>query len=86
MQSNEIRKILTRRPFQPVRFIMSSGDSYRVNHPELAILTDDGSIYVFRKESGPENASIEIEPRIHLDGIISVLHINGVEEVRDHAA
>jgi hypothetical protein len=33
------RELLTRRPFQPFRLVMSSGQSYEVRHPEMAFLT-----------------------------------------------
>ncbi|MBW3543020.1 MAG: hypothetical protein KY476_22390 [Planctomycetes bacterium] len=33
------RELLSRRPFQPFRVVMSSGESYEVRHPEMALLT-----------------------------------------------
>jgi hypothetical protein len=33
------RKLLARRPFQAFRFVMSSGQTYEVRHPEMALLT-----------------------------------------------
>jgi hypothetical protein len=39
MTLQTFREILTRRPFQPFRLVMSSGQSYDVRDPEMALLT-----------------------------------------------
>lgn len=39
MTVQTFRDLLTRRPFQPFRLVMSSGQSYEVRHPEMAFLT-----------------------------------------------
>ena len=39
MTVQTFRKLLTERPFKPFRLIMSSGQSYEVRHPEMAMLT-----------------------------------------------
>jgi hypothetical protein len=31
--------MLNRRPFQPVKVVLSSGESYEIRHPEMAFLT-----------------------------------------------
>ena len=33
------RELMTQRPFQPFRLVMSSGQTYDVRHPEMALLT-----------------------------------------------
>jgi hypothetical protein len=33
------KTLLARRPFKPFRLVMSSGESYEVRHPEMALLT-----------------------------------------------
>ena len=38
MTTDAFRKILRRQPFQPFRLVMSSGKSYDVRHPEMALL------------------------------------------------
>jgi hypothetical protein len=45
MSVKAIKDRLSRRPFEPFRVIMSSGDSYEVRHPELAFLLRNG-LYV----------------------------------------
>ena len=39
MTVQTFRELLTRRPFQPFRLVMSSGQTYEVRHPEMAYLT-----------------------------------------------
>jgi hypothetical protein len=39
MTVQTFRQLLGERPFRPFRLIMSSGESYEVRHPELAMLT-----------------------------------------------
>lgn len=39
MTLQTFRKMLARRPFQAVRLVTSSGESYEVRHPETAFLT-----------------------------------------------
>jgi hypothetical protein len=33
------RELLAQRPFRPFRLVMSSGNTYEVRHPEMALLT-----------------------------------------------
>ena len=39
MTVQTFREMLARRPFQPVRIVTSSGQTYEVRHPEMAVLT-----------------------------------------------
>ena len=39
MTVQTFRELLTQRPFQPFRLMMSSGQTYEVRHPEMALLT-----------------------------------------------
>jgi hypothetical protein len=39
MTTQTFRELLTQRPFKPFRLVMSSGESYEVRHPEMAMLT-----------------------------------------------
>jgi len=45
MSASIIRDTLSRRPFQPFRILLSSGDAYDVRHPENALLVKSG-VYV----------------------------------------
>src|SRR6185437_1120837 len=39
MTVQTFRELLTQRPFKPFRLVMSSGQTYDVRHPEMAMLT-----------------------------------------------
>jgi hypothetical protein len=39
MTVQTFRELLTKRPFEPFRVVMSSGQAYEVRHPEMALLT-----------------------------------------------
>jgi hypothetical protein len=71
------REMLGRRPFQPVRLTLSSGQSYEIRHPEMAFLT---------------RTSILIGTDIAEDGlsqefkIISLLHVASMEPLSNEAA
>jgi len=38
MTTEAFRRLLKRQPFQPFRLVMSSGKSYDVRHPEMALV------------------------------------------------
>ncbi len=39
MTVQTFRELLSHRPFRPFRLVMSSGQTYDVRHPEMALLT-----------------------------------------------
>lgn len=39
MTIEAFRDLLSRQPFRPFRLVMSSGQTYEVRHPEMAMLT-----------------------------------------------
>ena len=39
MTVQTFRDLLTQKPFRPFRLVMSSGQTYEVRHPEMAMLT-----------------------------------------------
>jgi hypothetical protein len=57
MSIDVLRDVLARRPFEPFRIILSSGDFYEVRHPENALLVRSG-MYVAQHDNGdlPERA------------------------------
>ncbi len=70
MTLQTFRDLLTARPFQPFRLIMSSGQSYEVRHPEVAFLSRT-AIYV-----GIDTAEDNIPTDYR---ICSVLHVSSIE-------
>jgi hypothetical protein len=77
MTLQSFRELLTQRPFKPFRLVMSSGQSYDVRHPEMALLT---------------RTSILVGVDIADDGvpaefkICSLLHVATVEPVSGASA
>ena len=77
MTVQTFREMLARRPFQPVRLTLSSGQSFEIRHPEMALLT---------------RTSILIGTDLSDDGvpaefkIISLLHVASMEPMPSQAA
>lgn len=76
MTVQTFRELLAQRPFRPFRLVMSSGQSYEVRHPEMAMLTrgdmlvgvgeaDDGVPAEFRICSLLHVATVEPLPTGH---------------------
>lgn len=70
MTVQTFREMLARRPFQPVKLTLSSGQSREIRHPEMAMLTrtsilvgidlaDDGVPAEFKIISLPHVTAIE---------------------------
>lgn len=72
MTVQTFRELLAQRPFRPFRLVMSSGQSYEVRHPEMALLTrTDLLVGVGDSEEG-----VPAEFRI-----CSLLHVATVEPI-----
>lgn len=77
MTVQTFREMLTRRPFQPVKLTLSSGQSFEIRHPEMAFLT---------------RTSILIGIDLAEDGvpaefkIVSLLHVASMEPISPQAA
>ena len=71
MSASELKDRLQRRPFEPFRLVLSSGDAFDVRHPEMALL-GKGGIYV----SVPD-------PNDELPDVIwcSLLHVTAIEPI-----
>jgi hypothetical protein len=70
MTVQTFRELLTQRPFKPFRLVMSSGRSYEVRHPEMALLTKS-DILVGIDET-EEGVPAEFK-------ICSLLHVSAIE-------
>lgn len=71
-----IRELLARRPFSPFRVILSSGGSYDVRHPEIALVLK-GGLYI----GLPGNAGDVPESIPDRAVFCSALHLGGVESL-----
>ena len=69
MTVQTFRNLLTKRPFEPFRVVMSSGERYDVRHPEMAFLTRT-TLYI----GTGDDQGIPEDP-----AFCSLLHITAVE-------
>jgi hypothetical protein len=76
MTIQTFQKLFARRPFQPFRLVMSSGKTYDVRHPEMAMLTrTDILVGVDVAEDG---VPAEFD-------ICSLLHVTAIEPLNSTA-
>jgi hypothetical protein len=69
MTTQTFRDLLSARPFQPFRLVMSSGQTYDVRHPEMAMLMKTDLLVGTDEEEG-------LPTRYK---ICSLLHVTAVE-------
>jgi hypothetical protein len=72
MTVQTFRDLLARRPFQPFRLVMSSGQTYEVRHPEMALLTRTDMLV------GVDIADDGVPAEFK---ICSLLHVTAVEPI-----
>jgi len=72
MSLTEIRERLRKQPFEPFRVVLSSGESYEVRHPELAMLLR-GGIYVAEADAKGQLPE--------MPAWCSLLHISAIEPI-----
>ena len=77
MTVQTFREMLARRPFQPVRLTLSSGQSFEIRHPEMALLTRT-SILV-GTDVGEDDVPAAFK-------VISLLHDTSLEPLTTQAA
>jgi hypothetical protein len=74
---DNLKELLSRRPFTPFRVILSSGDSFEVRHPEFAWLTK-GGLYVGLPAKASSNGNVDLPERAVF---CAALHLAGVEQL-----
>jgi hypothetical protein len=77
MTVQTFREMLARRPFQPVRLILSSGESYEIRLPEMAMLTRTSLLV--GTDLADDGISAEFK-------ILSLLHVTAIEPITQQAA
>jgi len=77
MTTQTFREMRARRPFQPVRLILSSGQSYEIRHPEMALLTRTDILI----GTGLADDGIPSEFKI-----CSLLHVTAIEPIERTSA
>ena len=75
MSITTLREALGRRPFEPFRIRLSSGDMYEVRHPEAALLLKGGVYIGLPADNGPtENGDLP-DRAVYC----SLLHVAAIE-------
>ena len=77
MTVQTFRDMLAKRPFQPVKIVMSGGQSYEIRHPEVAFLSRT-AIFV-----GVDVADDGVPAEFR---ICSLLHVTAIEPLTATAA
>lgn len=77
MSADALKTALTRRPFAPIRVVLSSGDGYEIRHPEFAWLVK-GGLYVGLPADVPTEDGGELPERAVF---CSMLHIAAIENL-----
>ena len=76
MTLESIHEWLQKRPFQPFRVATSSGESYEVRHPELALLTHTELLIGVAERRGFPSRYRSV----------SLLHVTAIEPIDSTAA
>jgi hypothetical protein len=77
MTLQTFRELMTNRPFKPFRLVMSSGQSYEVRHPEMALLTRTDILVGINETRDGVPAEFKI---------CSLLHVTSVEPLNSTPA
>jgi hypothetical protein len=77
MTVQTFRELLTQQPFKPFRLVMSSGQTYEVRHPEMAMLTRTDLLVGI----GETDDGVPAEFKI-----CSLLHVSAIEPLSNAEA
>jgi hypothetical protein len=77
MTVQTFREMLTRRPFQPVKLTLSSGQTFEIRHPEMALLTRTSILIGI--DLAPDGVPAEFK-------IVSLPHVASMEPLTNQAA
>jgi hypothetical protein len=77
MSAAAVKDMLSRRPFEPFRVRLSSGDAYEIRRPEMALLLRNG-VYIAVPEAPANGRGDELPDRAVW---CSLLHVAAIEPV-----
>lgn len=67
MNSETMRELLSRRPFEPFEIRLSSGETHQIRHPEIAIITKSKIVVVY-----PETDIVVICALLHVASVTTL--------------
>jgi hypothetical protein len=81
MRAEELRQLLDRRPYVPIRLFFTDGTTFDMRHPELALLTRS------TVEIGiPESAEQRIADRVVYCTLLHIVRVENVNGQQTRAA
>jgi len=69
MTSDTLKSFMRRRPFEPLRVKLSSGETFEVRHYEMALLTKGGLIICLPEDDGEPSDRIEFCSYLHIASV-----------------
>jgi hypothetical protein len=66
MTADTFREILKRKPFEPLRIAMTSGESYTLLHPEMVLVTAKALVVVVPDQSHPDGERLAFCSYLHI--------------------
>jgi len=66
MTATNVRDLLRQKPFRPFRLVMSSGESYEVRHPEMALVLKNDILVGTDVVDNDMPAEFRICPLLHV--------------------
>jgi hypothetical protein len=78
MRANELKEILSRRPFRPIRLLITSGETVDIRHPEQAMVW--GGTVAFG--IGPKPDVVEHIGWYNLIHVVKVISLDAVRKRR----
>lgn len=80
MQIAKISDAIKKQPFEPFEVVTSSGNRYRVDHPEM-VLVAKGALYISQRAEPPEEGELVTDPVV-----VSYMHISEIVPAPERAA
>lgn len=79
MGANDLIQVLRQQPFQPFRIVLTSGQSYPVRHPDMALVTR-GAVHVsMPPPTKPDDPAKEVV-------FLSLFHVMKIEFLTESAS
>jgi hypothetical protein len=69
MNTDTLRAMLIRQPFEPMRVKMSSGEVFEIRHPEMAAVAKNCLVIVLPEADGSPSDRVEYCSYLHISGV-----------------
>lgn len=80
MNSDVLKNMLSRRPFEPMRVKLTTGETFEIRHPEMAMLTRSTLAIVVPDADGSPSDQVEYCSYLHIAGIGTTAMADQVEQ------